>query len=53
LKDVLVKDDSNDVMKEARNLLDNLTKINIKLLTDNKAHNHWMSFRKRESCAIK
>ncbi len=46
LKDALVKDDSNNVMAESKKLLVNLTKIDMKLLIDKKAHNHWMLLEK-------
>ena len=46
LKDALVKDDSDNVMAESKGLLDNLSKIDIKLLKDKEAHNHWMSLEK-------
>ncbi|ARV05752.1 efflux transporter periplasmic adaptor subunit [Polaribacter sp. SA4-10] len=46
LKDALVKDDSKNVIKEAKKLLENLVKVDIKLLTDNKAHTHWMTLEK-------
>ncbi|MEE9407681.1 MAG: efflux RND transporter periplasmic adaptor subunit [Polaribacter sp.] len=45
LKDALVKDDSNNVVLESKKLLDNLSKVDMKLLT-NKVHNHWMSLEK-------
>ncbi|SHN03575.1 efflux RND transporter periplasmic adaptor subunit [Polaribacter sp. KT 15] len=43
LKDALVKEDSKSTSTSASTLLNNLTKVNMKLLSDNKAHNHWMS----------
>ena len=46
LKDALVKDDSNKVMSESKKLLDNLSKVDMKLLKDNEAHDHWMSLEK-------
>jgi Cu(I)/Ag(I) efflux system membrane fusion protein len=46
LKDALVKDDSNNVMAESKKLLVNLTKIDMKLLIDKEAHNHWMLLEK-------
>ncbi|GGG43793.1 efflux RND transporter periplasmic adaptor subunit [Bizionia arctica] len=46
LKDALVKDDSKDVISESKRLLDNLSKVDMKLLTDKEAHNHWMSIEK-------
>jgi Cu(I)/Ag(I) efflux system membrane fusion protein len=46
LKDALVKDDSNNVVGQSKKLLDNLSKVDMKLLSDTKAHNHWMSLEK-------
>ena len=46
LKDALVKDDSNNVMTESKRLLTNLSKVDMKLLIDKEAHNHWMSLEK-------
>lgn len=46
LKNALVKDDSNKVIVESKRLLDNLSKVDMKLLKNNEAHNHWMSFEK-------
>lgn len=41
LKDALVKDDSNKVSDDAKNMLNNLKYVDIKLLSDNAAHEHW------------
>jgi Cu(I)/Ag(I) efflux system membrane fusion protein len=46
LKDALVKDDSNNVMLESKKLLDNLSKVDMKLLKSNDAHKQWMSLEK-------
>lgn len=46
LKDALVKEDSKSTSTSASTLLKNLTKVDMKLLSDNKAHNHWMSLEK-------
>jgi len=43
LKDALVKDDSKKVAGESKSLLDHLSKVDMKLLTANEAHTHWMS----------
>ncbi|MFL2596014.1 MAG: efflux RND transporter periplasmic adaptor subunit [Flavobacteriaceae bacterium] len=43
LKDALVKEDSKSTSTSASTLLNNLTQVDMKLLSDNKAHNHWMS----------
>ena len=42
LKDALVNDDNNSAQKSAKELLNAMAKIDMKLLTDNDAHNHWM-----------
>ncbi|OUR90823.1 efflux transporter periplasmic adaptor subunit [Flavobacteriales bacterium 34_180_T64] len=46
LKDALVKDDSKNVVGESKRLIDNLSKVDMKQITDIKAHNHWMSLEK-------
>jgi len=46
LKDALVKDDSNKVIVESKRLLGNLSKVDMKLLVDKEAHNHWMPLEK-------
>ncbi len=46
LKDALVKEDSKRASASSTNLLSALSKIDMKLLSDNKAHNHWMSLEK-------
>jgi len=43
IKDALVKEDSKGSSESATTLLNNLSKVDMKLLSDNKAHNHWMS----------
>ncbi|MFL1012655.1 efflux RND transporter periplasmic adaptor subunit [Jejuia sp. DST062] len=43
LKDALVKEDSISTSANATTLLNKLNKVDMKLLSDNKAHNHWMS----------
>lgn len=46
LKDALVKNDSDNAMAESKKLFDNLSKVDMKLLIDKEAHNHWMSLEK-------
>tara|TARA_R110000787_G_scaffold8495_6_gene28705 strand:- start:3005 stop:4777 length:1773 start_codon:yes stop_codon:yes gene_type:complete len=46
LKDALVIDDSKNVVGASKRLLDNLSKVDMKLLTDNETHVHWMSLEK-------
>ncbi|WP_299671182.1 efflux RND transporter periplasmic adaptor subunit [uncultured Polaribacter sp.] len=46
LKDALVKDDSVKGITAAKKLLNTLSKVDMKLLSDDKAHNHWMPFEK-------
>ena len=42
LKDAFAKDDANSAQKTAKELVNSMAKIDMKLLTDNDAHNHWM-----------
>lgn len=46
LKDALVEDDSEISKKAANDVLKSLGKIDMKLLTDKNAHEHWMSIAK-------
>ncbi|SFZ93071.1 membrane fusion protein, Cu(I)/Ag(I) efflux system [Flaviramulus basaltis] len=46
LKDELVKDDSKNVKETSKKLLDNLNKVDMKLLNNNDVHSHWMSLEK-------
>lgn len=46
LKNALVEDESNNVVVESKKLLNDLTKIDMKLLSDISTHNHWMSLEK-------
>jgi Cu(I)/Ag(I) efflux system membrane fusion protein len=46
LKDALVKEDSKGASESVKSLLNNLTRVDMKLLSNNKAHNHWMSLEK-------
>ncbi len=43
LKDALVKEDSKNTSVNATSLLNNLGKVDMKLLSDNNAHIHWIS----------
>ncbi|MEM5563913.1 efflux RND transporter periplasmic adaptor subunit [Psychroserpens sp. AS72] len=43
LKDALVKEISKNTSVNATSLLNNLSKVDMKLLSDNNAHTHWMS----------
>ncbi|WJJ96272.1 efflux RND transporter periplasmic adaptor subunit [Algibacter luteus] len=43
LKDALVKEDSKNTSVNATSLLNNLSKVDMKLLSNNNAHTHWMS----------
>ncbi|WP_282123595.1 efflux RND transporter periplasmic adaptor subunit [Algibacter mikhailovii] len=42
LKDALVTEDSKNISINATSLLNNLSKVDMKLLSDNNAHTHWM-----------
>ncbi len=46
LKEAMVKDNSKKVIVNAKALLSNLSQVDMKLLKDNNAHNHWMSLEK-------
>ncbi|WCO01278.1 efflux RND transporter periplasmic adaptor subunit [Psychroserpens ponticola] len=46
LKDALVNDNNNEAQIAAKNIGKNLAKVDMKLLKDEKAHNHWMTIQK-------
>ncbi|WP_435623431.1 efflux RND transporter periplasmic adaptor subunit [Flagellimonas sp.] len=46
IKDALVKDNGNMAKTQAAALLDFLAKVDMKLLTDHGAHDHWMTISK-------
>lgn len=46
LKDALINDNSNDAQTAAKSIGKNLAKVDMKLLKDEKAHNHWMTIQK-------
>ncbi len=46
MKDALVKDESSNVVVESKKILKNLSKVDMKLLSDKEVHNHWMSLEK-------
>jgi Cu(I)/Ag(I) efflux system membrane fusion protein len=43
LKNALVKDDSQKASKDAKDMQTNMSRVDMKLLTNNTAHNQWMS----------
>jgi Cu(I)/Ag(I) efflux system membrane fusion protein len=47
LKDALVKDDSKKVIVDAKAIVVNLAKVDMKLLSDSNAHNQWMTIEKK------
>ncbi len=53
IKDALVKDDSKKVADDAKELLDKLNLIDMKLLKNNNAHNHWMKLEKELKSSTK
>jgi Cu(I)/Ag(I) efflux system membrane fusion protein len=53
VKDVLVKDDSKKVADNAKKLLNKLNLMDMKLLKDNNAHNHWMKLEKELKSSTK
>ena len=52
LKDAFVKDDADDVIIEAKNTLSSLTKVDMKLLKDEKAHTDWMVLNKEIESSV-
>lgn len=46
LKDALVNDDAKEAQQAGKQIGQSLTKVDMKLLTDEKAHNHWMTIQK-------
>ena len=52
LKDALVKDDADDVIIEAKNTLSSLTKVDMKLLKDEKAHTDWTVLHKEIESSV-
>ncbi|AUC81467.1 efflux RND transporter periplasmic adaptor subunit [Lacinutrix sp. Bg11-31] len=52
LKDALVKEDSNNAKAESKKILNDLSKVNMKLLTVKETHKHWMSIEKEIKMAV-
>ncbi|MGK0379269.1 efflux RND transporter periplasmic adaptor subunit [Patiriisocius sp. Uisw_017] len=52
LKDALVKDDAENVIKEAKSTLNSLTNVDIKLLKDEKAHINWKALEKEIKSSV-
>jgi Cu(I)/Ag(I) efflux system membrane fusion protein len=46
LKDALVNDDVKNAQQAGKQLSQSLKKVDMKLLSDEKAHNHWMTIQK-------
>ena len=46
IKDALVADDAESVSTNSQVLIENLSKVDMKLLTDSDAHQHWMKVQK-------
>lgn len=46
LKDALVDDNSEEAQTAVKRISQNLAKVNMKLLSDEEAHNHWMTIQK-------
>ncbi len=53
LKDALVQDNAKATSEAATKLQSSLNKVNMKLLKDESAHNHWMSLEKEIESAAK
>ncbi|WP_347173815.1 efflux RND transporter periplasmic adaptor subunit [Polaribacter uvawellassae] len=52
LKNILVNDDENKVVTAAKNVLQSVVKVDMKLLKDKNAHEKWMSFEKEIKTAV-
>ena len=48
----MVKDDSKNVSENAKDFRNNLSQVDMKLLSDSEAHNHWMSLEKEIKASI-
>lgn len=46
LKDALVNDDAKGAQQAGKQINQSLKKVDMKLLSDEKAHNHWMTIQK-------
>ena len=46
LKDELVNEDANNAMLTSKIILENISQVDMKQLTDKNAHNHWMTIEK-------
>lgn len=46
LKDALVNDNAKNAQQAGKQISQSLTKVDMKLLSDEKAHNHWMTIQK-------
>lgn len=46
VKDALVNDDSNSAQQAGKQIMQSLKNVDMKLLSDEKAHNHWMTIQK-------
>lgn len=53
MKDDLVKDKSHKVESDAKAILQNLSQVDLKLLTDKEAHDHWMLLEKELKSSAK
>ncbi|WP_028890504.1 efflux RND transporter periplasmic adaptor subunit [Tenacibaculum ovolyticum] len=51
LKNALVKGDTNKVIRASKKIIENISKIDMKLLKDNKTHRNWMSLEKEIKAA--
>lgn len=46
VKDALVNDDANSAQQAGKQIIQSLKNVDMKLLSDDKAHNHWMTIQK-------
>ncbi|MFL0354343.1 efflux RND transporter periplasmic adaptor subunit [Xanthomarina sp. GH4-25] len=52
LKDALVKDDSKKVKTASQAMVENLSKVDMKLLKDDETHHHWMTLEKEITASV-
>ncbi len=53
LKDAFANDDNSEAKKSAKEILNAMAKVDMKLLTDHEAHNHWMAIGKEVTSSAK
>lgn len=51
LKNALIKGDTNKVIRASKKIIENISKIDMKMLKDNKTHRNWMSLKEEIKAA--